>query len=483
MILDIEQKSHELCISYFDKEGSIDYIHLNVPVEERYNWEICRAEDPSADPIYKTWDNKPCKKVQVSDVRKLSKYRVEELMTKNSDKLQILYDFNMPKKYFVDIEVEVIDGFPDAETAPNKVTTISIANSQSKVVSVIGLKPLSEKECTDIENSVNKHFEKFGEKWNFRYYHFDSEYAMLYDFFKKMIPKCACISGWNFTGYDWPYLLKRVERINKLNKGSEQIKAEWASPSSKILGKNNYPQHRLIVDYLEIYKKWDRVVKIKENNKLDYVAQQAIGVEKIKYNGNFKDLYEKDYIKYVFYNAVDSVLVHYIDKKLNTMLTFLKLGHVTGVEAKKAFSPIWMMEAMTARESLKDNKIFVGNHNDEIEQKPFEGAYVKEPQKGYYEWITCYDFASLYPNTMMQYNISPETFVGTNVEPKDGEVKVGVNVGERGITWRVFKNDSDSVLRRILKNMYAKRKATKQKYLSINKEIDILTKHLAGNVQ
>jgi hypothetical protein len=81
---------------------------------------------------------------------------------------------------------------------------------------------------------------------------------------------------------------------------------------------------------------------------------------------------------------------------------------------------------------------------------------------------------------MMQFNISPETFIGNNVEPKEGQIKVGEHTDEFGrVTWRVFDNSSDSIMRGILAELYGKRKETKQKYLSINKEIDALSKYIS----
>jgi DNA polymerase elongation subunit (family B) len=383
-----------------------------------------------------------------------------------------LKEFNMPRKYFIDIEVEVLDGFPDAETAQNKVTAISIAGSDSKRILVLGLKELTEEQCYKIEGDINEHFSKFDDKWNFQYKQFQSEYEMLDEFFTKLLPMFSCISGWNFTGYDWKYLLNRATKL--------KIHSEKCSPSGKLLGKNKYPQHRLIVDYMEIYNKWDRIIKVRENSKLDYVGKMAVGIEKIKYPGSFTDLYEKDFQKFIFYNAVDSILVHYIDKKLNTMLAYLKLAQVAGIEVKKAFSPIWIMEAMMNRKFLERNEVFVYSGDDGEDQKAFEGAYVKEPVKGFHNWITCYDFASLYPNTMMQFNISPETFIGNNIEPKAGEIKVGEHVDEHGrVTWRVFNNENDSIMRGILAELYGKRKETKHKYLAVNKEIDVLSKYIS----
>ena len=41
----------------------------------------------------------------------------------------------------------------------------------------------------------------------------------------------------------------------------------------------------------------------------------------------------------------------------------------------------------------------------------YEGAYVKEPIPGMYDYVVSFDLNSLYPHLIMQYSISPETLV------------------------------------------------------------------------
>ena len=73
------------------------------------------------------------------------------------------------------------------------------------------------------------------------------------------------------------------------------------------------PQHKLIVDYKAIYEKWDRTVDVKENGTLDFVSEAALGIKKIKYPGTLQDLFNKDFPQYVFYNAIDGILVELLD--------------------------------------------------------------------------------------------------------------------------------------------------------------------------
>ena len=351
--------------------------------------------------------------------------------------------------------------------------SISIANDQGKIF-VLGLKDLSHDEQVAMEKSVNGYFEKYGvhkrfksKPWTFTYIKYESEYEMLYTFFAKLVPKMPCLTGWNFIQYDWKYLVNRCDKIYP------KIDPGICSVSGRLQGKNRLPLHRLVTDYLDIYKKWDRSIKIKESNRLDYVAEKAAGVSKVKYNGSLKDLYEKDFFNFILYNAIDSALIYYIDKRLNTMSTFLSIAHVAQVEINKAFSPIWVMEALMTREFLSMNKVFVEKRDNGKDQAEFEGAYVKQPIIGMHQFVTCYDFASLYPNTMMQFNISPEAWRGKkNVGGPVGEGEIQLASGS------VFYNGEDSVLRKILKNLYGRRKSTKQKYLQVAKEIDHLKKFL-----
>ena len=37
------------------------------------------------------------------------------------------------------------------------------------------------------------------------------------------------------------------------------------------------PKHRLVFDYLDIFDKWDTSIKIKESNRLDFVAKKVLG--------------------------------------------------------------------------------------------------------------------------------------------------------------------------------------------------------------
>lgn len=469
MIIDVEVrrngdprfgKLNSLNISHFDKNGDTKFIELPLDnSEEGYIWEYANGRLDKADDSVLSWDGKPVKKTKTTNI---NKYTIEEILYHRKDEIKAALEFNEPKKFSIDIETEITDGFPDPEHALNKVTAIAIANCTDKKVTVLGLRDMNEMDHDKIQADLDKHFKKYPQdKWTFKYIKFESEYDMLYTFFGKLMHKMPCITGWNVLQFDWMYLVNRAERI--------KINPAIAGP---LKGRDRIPQHKLIIDYLDIVKKWDRVIKIKENYKLDYIAERATGIAKIKYPGTLKSLYDNDFVKFIFYNAVDAILVHYIDQKLNTMTTFFKLAQIAQVEINRAFSPVWVQEALMCREFLRRDKVFVATDKDSIEQAHFVGAWVKEPIVGMHEWVSCFDFASLYPNTMMQFNISPEMYIGKSAS---GLAEEGQILCANG---NLFDNRSDSVLRTILQELYGARKETKGKMLTINKEIDYLRKHL-----
>ena len=86
--------------------------------------------------------------------------------------------------------------------------------------------------------------------------------------------------------------------------------------------------------------------------------------------------------------------------------------------------------------------------SDEVEDTKYAGAWVMPPIPGYYKYISCYDFKSMYPNIAMQYNTSPDSYLG-----KRGMIKEdGTEIITKNNT--LFSSKFDSVTRVILERLY-----------------------------
>jgi len=461
MIVDISQELGKLEVSYIGEEGELRLLQLDIPASEQYIWDYANPAQRK-DPNFKSWDNKPVKKTKS---KFLNKYRIQEFLLNQPKHIKDkLYAKHLPKMFFCDIETEVTDdGFPEPKQAKNAVTAIAFSTG-NKIIA-LGTKKLTTNEILGIKEKINVYFKDFRSEIDFNYLYFETEFDMLYSFMGKATHKMPLITGWNFIRFDWEYLLNRCKRLN--------IDPAISSPRNELTYKN-LPLHRIIVDYLEIYKKWDKSIDVKENNSLNFVSQEVLGIKKINYSGSLQDLYEQDFAKYIYYNAVDTYLVQLIHEKLQTIQTFFTLGILTGVELQKVYSPINMAETAMLAEFYKRGCIFprVKKSNDN-EKKGYKGAFVFKPKPDMYEWIAAFDFASLYPSIMRQFNISPENYI-KNIEPGE-EIEVGQVVTKSGA---VFDDTEDSVFRTVLTEYYAKRKEAKGEMFAIEQEIDFLKKYI-----
>lgn len=445
MLLDIEQKDKEVIISYYDKEGQVSFKRYNI--DKFQNWVVTDEKDRWKDHQVKNWDGRYLKKSISKSFNKFSLlYFMDGLPQKDQDEI---FEFNMPRTYFVDIETEIVDGFPKPEEAKSRILTFSIITPERKAI-VLGLEDLQGAQIKKIEDDTNAHFEGYDQDWEFSYYRFKNEYDMVYAFLHKFLPKFPMMTGWNFINYDWQYIVNRCKRL--------QIDLSQVAITGSLDKTDSRPMHMGILDYMQLYDKYDRSVAVKESNSLDFVSGQVLNVSKIKYTGGLQELYEKDFQKYVFYNVVDSCLVYYIDKQLRSMEVLLTLATITKMPLYKAASPVAVTEALIARKLAGENmKIAVEwNKEDSKKDSKYEGAFVKQPIVGYYSGVSAFDFASLYPSIMRQFNISPDSYIEMvpEAEIEDRRKDDSVIVCENGVVY----SKEDSMLKMILSDLYAQRK-------------------------
>ena len=92
-------------------------------------------------------------------------------------------------------------------------------------------------------------------------------------------------------------------------------------------------------------------------------------------------------------------------------------------------------------------------------KSPYPGGYVKDPHVGSHDWVVSFDLNSLYPNLIVQYNMSPETIVNSN----KGDVCVAANGA-------AFTKKFQGMLPRIIINYSDERKAIKKEMLKAMQE-------------
>ena len=484
--------SKKLVVSYVDRTGDIKLKYYNWDNPMKYV--ACDESDVQKHPDFRSWDGKNVKQIEVNHPDRYAIYEFLDDLPEN-EKNEI-FEFNLPKIYFIDIETEIVDGFPEAadikdqdgnvtkEGASTQVLSISIVYDDKIIL--LGLKDMPEDMQERITTNTNKYFEKFGTEYKFKYIKYDDEFDMLYAFFYKMIPKMPILTGWNFLKYDWLYLVNRSRKISKWANGREYKIDPAVSSLTKRMNKIwstefEVPAHRMIFDYMQLYEICDTSIKVKESSSLDFVANKLVGVEKIKYNGSLQKLYEDDFETFMYYNAVDSVLVQKIHEARNYISIIYAISSLAQIriidvvsQMNNALGSLAITEGVLRNRFRKMDNIVLFRDERGDAESTIAGGWVKDPVVGMNQWCVTYDFASLYPTTQLQFFIAPETFVGlqdekdkskcTNGRPIDPDKHV---LCVNGV---VFEKRVSPTLT-MLKDVYADRK--KNKKIMMQKKEDL----------
>lgn len=331
----------------------------------------------------------------------------------------INYDPSLVSVVSLDIETDSSGGFPNIETADKQVTAITLSKKGTMVV--LGY--------SDFTIPA-------GEENNITYLKCKDEADLLEKFIKvwrstQFVPDV--LTGWNVEFFDMPYLINRITRI--LGPESAKRLSPWSILSSReveIAGRTyNIPEivGITILDYMQLYKKFSFTMQ--ESYKLDYIAQVVLGERKVDYSDqgyeSLDDLYKRNYQLFIEYNIQDVRLVDRLEDKLKFIEQVFALAYDGKINYLDTFTSVRSWD-MYIHNELLSKKIVIPQFDpsDRVKDEAIEGAYVKDPQVGMHEWVVSFDLNSLYPHLIMQYNISPETYVGqiSSLNTSDGVDKI-----------------------------------------------------------
>lgn len=459
-----------LIVSYVDPENHVKLFGYPIPEEMMYQWKYARKNEVP-DSQYTSWDFKPVIKEPI--VGNFTEQRVHEIIMDlerlypNDPQIKLFNELYIPETTFADIETDVDEiGFSSPSECRTNVNTCSFVRGENACV--VGLAKLSEGDIKWIQEEIDKHTAPLGVHYDFTYRYHENEVSLLNDIFFNFIQTADCVSGWNWFGYDWPYLVNISKKYGIDIQGLSPTKTWCDYKPMMAKAKDDIvkvPMHRGMYDYMEIYKKWDRSVNPKIQNKLDWVAETVLGVKKVEHKLGFRELWREDPRLYVFYNAIDSVLIREIDKKIRTASTFFGFANLMHTPALTAFSSTKSIEIVQAEYLYKENRIFPKVKKEIVEkEEKYEGAFVFEPNPGTFKGVLTADYASLYPSTIRQFNMSPETFLlkDKNHVPTQDEIKC--------VSGAVYTNKFKGFIPKILDDFYAKRKSFKKKMIVAQEE-------------
>jgi DNA polymerase elongation subunit (family B) len=445
-------------VSYYDENGKTAFMKKRLADHELYNW--VESSNPTAT---RNWNGKFVKR-GMSAGQYINQFRIQELIREKltAEEIAAVYNQdNFPKKTYLDIEIKLIDdSFPEPDKARMPVGLISFCNEDNVtyILSILNSEDqpggLTQAQITQMERDVNDYFRKtvplresdralFEQDFKIKYKFFKTEEELMEFYFHRIMPHFSFVTGWNVTEFDWKYLMNRAKHI--------KVDAMATMPTKSTFSKVKIPTHLGVLDYMQVFEKL-KPYKVVENYKLDYIAELVLGTTKLKHDYSSFIEFQKDTYLFTMYNVIDVILVKLIEDKLSILDVAFEMSNVAQVDVNKVFSPVHIAELLMCREFLNKNlKMMKLPWGEEVLDATYAGAYVKDPIPGYYNAIACYDFSSMYPNIQIQFNISPDTYLGKIDKVK----KDGTEIHTKNDT--MFSSKSDSVARTILTRLYDER--------------------------
>ena len=237
------------------------------------------------------------------------------------------------------------------------------------------------------------------------------------------------LSGWNFVDFDMPYITGRMEKLGLRSDTLARIPGQT---------ERNALRGRALFDLLTAYKKMH--LSQKESYRLDAIAMEELGEQKVRYTGTVSDLWKKQPALFVEYNFKDVELCVGINKKDNIIGFYREIARYVGCPLDRTLNSSNIVDVYVLKKAFGK---YVLPSKGFANAEEFEGATVFEPSRGVRENVVVLDLKSLYPMAMMTINASMET------KDPNGELKA-----PNGIR---FKKQPDGLTRSIIADLLKER--------------------------
>ena len=377
----------------------------------------------------------------------------------------------------IDIEVAADQGFPNIQTADKEITAITMKKDSTYVV--LG--------CGDYTNNNSE--------LDVKYIRCKDETELLLKFLDVWRSKSFSpdvVTGWNIEMFDIPYIVNRVKRVLGEQMAKKLSPWEMLEEKTITIAGNEYQAYVPVgistLDYLQLYRKFSFTMQ--ESYKLDHICHVVLGERKMDYSEyeSLFDLYKKNYQLFIEYNIRDVDLVGRLEDKLKFIEQVYAIAYDGKVNYQDAFTSVRMWDIIIHNYLMSKN-IVIPQMKVGDKERQIIGAFVKDPKVGMHKWVVSFDLNSLYPHLIMQYNISPETYVGqiSTLGGEEGVEKIlDGYLNEPSIrnqlesqnltiaaTGCMFDKDYQGFLPAIMERMYNDRDGYKTKMIEAKKAYEI----------
>ena len=395
--------------------------------------------------------NEPLNKIDLDSVYKYQSFKKENSKISNLEMFNVIdpcYQYIRnefkngsfevkPRYWYLDIETDLDDGkFSSPKKANAPITLLQVAESDTSMKFIFGWMQDYKTDREDV-----------------KYFWFEDEISMINAFIQLYLRRQPGVTtAWNGDGFDFPYITTRMTKIG-LDPALLSPFNEMEEHSTMIYGQKEKmlkPIGLFWVDTMDVYKKL--FPGSRESWSLDYIAKyekiegklhwQDEGFKtfgdfsKGNYNptgdtvrGKLWELYQQPrtpanevemkkeaYKIFVEYGIRDVEVLLEMDRKkkmLNLLMTLSWTMHCNLYDVFGTTKPWTIFIYNDVRDM---NKALPAK--TKMEDREYGGGFVyAEP--GVHKWVFSEDYASLYPNIMMQKGLSPESYVNEEDIPAD----------------------------------------------------------------
>lgn len=362
----------------------------------------------------------------------------------------VKFDPDMVDILYMDIEVASDQGFPDPEEAKHPVISICVKSSKSSDYIVWGMGDYDAPE-------------------NVTYFKVADEISLLNSFlgwWEGNTPDI--VTGWNSKLFDMTYLVHRIQGLM----GSDSYKrlSPWKLARARTvptMGGREQTAWELEgitqLDYLDLFKKFTlNTYGQQESYKLDNIAHVVLGERKLSYEeyGSLHNLYKEDYQKFIDYNIKDVALVERLEEKIGIISLVMTMSYGAKTNLVDALGTTAIWDTIIYNELLQQNIVIPPKPGIDHDAGKIVGGYVKDPQVGAHDWVVSFDLNSLYPNIIVQYNMSPETMDLRN------------QTGASTANGTCYRTDFEGIMPKVIKKFSSNRTKIKKEMIEAKQEYE-----------
>ena len=388
---------------------------------------------------------------------------------------KVAYDVNQVNIVSFDIEVDIRDGFANIDEADNEITSIAYHSSRNDKYYLLGRKDYDKSQTvTDIPQE------------NIEFIKFDTEVQLLQYFVKLWTTDYPdIVTGWNVEYFDIMYIVTRIIRLL----GEETAKRlsphkSIKKQSREVFGKVNSTYSLMgiaVIDYMDAFKKFGYKYGPQESYRLDHIAYVVLGEKKIDYSeyGSLTSLYDENPQLYLDYNLKDTQLIARLEEETGLLALVMTVAYDGGVNYGDAFGTVGIWESTIYRRLMKDKVVPPLKSGPGMRAGELVGGYVKDPKVGMHPWVVSFDLNSLYPHLMLQYNMSPETYMPEDREYVTQDMvlkgeyqndRPNVSVAANGVC---FSNKKLGIIPEIIDEYYNNRSVIKKQMIAAEQQFEI----------